>query len=99
MRGLIYFIPNSSLGLASDVSPELKTLYNFIEVDFHPLTMVQNLQTSFNLIKMKANYAKYLPQLERLMVLRLLTQLSTVYKTVHLSTFAQLTSMFDSGNE
>ena len=79
-------------GLAGDVSPELKTLYNLMEVDFHPLTMVQNLKSSFEVIKGRHHLSKYLPQLEKLMVLRLLTQLSSVYKTVHLSTLLDLTS-------
>lgn len=78
------------VGLVNDVSPELKALYTLLEVDFHPLTMVKSLSPCFELMQSNDKMKIYVSQLERLMVLRLLKQLSTIYKTVKLDTLTQL---------
>ena len=59
-----------SLEVLSNVPPELAELYTVLESEFHPLDMVSRVQNSLRFIENTQEYAKYVPQLRRMLLLR-----------------------------
>ncbi|CAM9162125.1 unnamed protein product, partial [Ectocarpus sp. 8 AP-2014] len=72
-------------GILAQVSPDVLALYNIIETNFRPMSIVKDAMPHLEtLTKAGGDVASYVPSLERIVVLRLLAQLSSVYHTVTL---------------
>ncbi|CAM9541220.1 unnamed protein product [Ectocarpus fasciculatus] len=72
-------------GILAQVSPDVLALYNIIETNFRPMSIVKDSMPHLEtLTKTSGDVASYVPSLERIVVLRLLAQLSSVYHTVTL---------------
>lgn len=99
----------NSKPILSLVRPEAAALYQMLENDFSPLTIVQRAQPLLAWVQAQKGptlpshvqiiggsntgahtLSQYVPNLERLLVFRLLEQLSTVYSTVLISNFQSL---------
>ncbi|CAM9635039.1 unnamed protein product [Pylaiella littoralis] len=72
-------------GILAQVSPDVLGLYNIIETNFRPMSIVKDSMPHLDtLTEAGGEVASYVPSLERIVVLRLLAQLSSVYHTVTL---------------
>ena len=58
--------------------PELKNLYNILEVDFHPLKLYERIKTCMEFIGQNDDLAQYVPALEDIIVTRVLKQVPLV---------------------
>ena len=56
------------------VYPELKSLYNALEVEFHPLKLYEKVKASIEFIGENDELAQYVPALEDIIVTRVLKQ-------------------------
>ncbi|GKT43893.1 eukaryotic translation initiation factor 3 subunit A [Colletotrichum spaethianum] len=65
--------------------PEIRDLYNILEVDFHPLSICQKISPILTKIGADAEMEKYILPLQQVILTRLFQQLSQVYETVDLS--------------
>ncbi|XP_046545419.1 eukaryotic translation initiation factor 3 subunit A-like [Haliotis rubra] len=72
------------------VHPELQNLYRYLEVDFHPLSLVQRVTPCLEFIGKTEELSCYNPALEDIVITRVLKQVSQVYQTVEFSRFASL---------
>jgi translation initiation factor 3 subunit A len=73
-----------SKGLLKRARPEIRELYNILEVDFHPLSICQKISPILEKIGADAEMAKYIAPLQQVILTRLFQQLSQVYETVDL---------------
>ncbi|KAK4217916.1 hypothetical protein QBC37DRAFT_413540 [Rhypophila decipiens] len=64
--------------------PEIRDLYNILEVDFHPLSICQKISPILARIGADEEMAKYILPLQQVILTRLFQQLSQVYETVDL---------------
>ncbi|RYO75709.1 hypothetical protein DL766_010036 [Monosporascus sp. MC13-8B] len=64
--------------------PEIKDLYNILEVDFHPLSICQKISPILTKIGADSEMEKYILPLQQVILTRLFQQLSQVYETVDL---------------
>ena len=69
-------------GISGKVMPELRDLYDTLEVRFDPLTIVERMKPFLAFINADDELKVYKRPLERQLVLRLVEQLSCVYTTV-----------------
>ena len=74
-----------SKGLLSRVRPEIRELYNILEVDFHPLSICRKISPILAQIGSDADMEKYVLPLQQVILTRLFQQLSQVYESVELS--------------
>lgn len=74
-----------SKGLLSRVSPEIRDLYNILEVDFHPLSICRKISPILAQIGADPDMEKYVLPLQQVILTRLFQQLSQVYESVELS--------------
>ncbi|SPO01119.1 related to translation initiation factor eIF-3 [Cephalotrichum gorgonifer] len=65
--------------------PEIRELYNILEVDFHPLSICQKISPILTKIAEDPEMAKYIQPLQQVILTRLFQQLSQVYETVDLA--------------
>lgn len=72
------------------VHPELKSLYNLLEVDFHPLRLYERVKECIKFISETDDLAQYVPALEDIIVTRVLKQVSQVYQSIDITRFASL---------
>ncbi|KAL2753573.1 hypothetical protein ACRALDRAFT_1051899 [Sodiomyces alcalophilus JCM 7366] len=72
-------------GLLKRARPEIRDLYNILEVDFHPLSICQKISPILVKIGADAEMEKYILPLQQVILTRLFQQLSQVYETVDLS--------------
>ncbi|XP_069610507.1 eukaryotic translation initiation factor 3 subunit A [Ranitomeya imitator] len=76
------------------VVPEVKELYNWIEVDFHPLKLSARVTKVLDWVKDQAEkepeLQQYVPQLQNNTILRLLQQVAQIYQSIE---FSRLTSL------
>eukprot|EP00743_Colponemidia_sp_Colp-15_P001527 GILK01001667.1.p1 GENE.GILK01001667.1~~GILK01001667.1.p1 ORF type:complete len:1057 (-),score=306.94 GILK01001667.1:119-3289(-) len=70
--------------------PELKNLYSLLEDTYHPLQICASVQPTLNMMSAHARLKQYVSPVQRLMLTRLLQQLSKVYKTVTLEQLGRL---------
>lgn len=56
------------------VYPELKNLYNILEVDFNPLKLYEHVKSSMDFISQNEDLVQYVPALEDIIVTRVLKQ-------------------------
>ncbi|KAI4852414.1 hypothetical protein E4T45_04715 [Aureobasidium sp. EXF-8846] len=71
-------------GLLKRASPEIRELYNILEVDFHPLSICKRISPILTKIAADAEMKKYVLPLQQVILTRLFQQLSQVYETVEL---------------
>jgi len=82
-------------GILKHVSPELKTLYQAIEKDFHPLRITSKLEPIFAHLKSSPETARYVEPLKNVVLSRLFQQLAQVYDSVKLARIVKLTTFKD----
>ena len=74
-----------SKSLLQRARPEIRDLYNILEVDFHPLSICQKISPILTKIGDDAEMEKYILPLQQVILTRLFQQLSQVYETVDLA--------------
>ncbi|KAG0176499.1 eukaryotic translation initiation factor 3 subunit A [Apophysomyces sp. BC1021] len=74
------------------VRPEIRDLYNILEVQFHPLSICKKINPIMAKLSEDADMAKYVRPLHQVILTRLLQQLSQVYTTVKLDFVLKLAS-------
>ena len=75
----------TSKGLLSRVKPEIKELYQILEVDFHPLSICKKISPILTQIAEDSEMEKYIVPLQQVILTRLFEQLSQVYESVDLN--------------
>ncbi len=70
-----------SKGLLKICSPQIRELYNILEVDFHPLLICKRVGSILTIIGADAEMATYVKPLQQVILTRLFQQLSQVYET------------------
>ncbi|KAJ3276402.1 eukaryotic translation initiation factor 3 subunit A [Terramyces sp. JEL0728] len=80
--------------LFSLVSPQIKELYELLEVQFHPLSICQKIAPIIKSFAAKGNehLSRYVKPLHQVILTRLLQQLSQVYSTIKIETVVKLTA-------
>lgn len=73
-----------SKSLLRRAHPEIRDLYNILEVDFHPLSICQKISPILSQIGADEEMQKYILPLQQVILTRLFQQLSQVYETVDL---------------
>ncbi|CCC05916.1 unnamed protein product [Sordaria macrospora k-hell] len=73
-----------SKSLLRRAQPQIRDLYNILEVDFHPLSICQKISPILAEIGADAEMQKYILPLQQVILTRLFQQLSQVYETVDL---------------
>ncbi|CAG8130129.1 unnamed protein product [Penicillium nalgiovense] len=71
-------------GLLRRVRPEIRELYNILEVDFHPLSICKKITPILKQIGADPEMEKYVVPLQQVILTRLFQQLSQVYESVEL---------------
>jgi len=72
------------------VDPSVKALYEQLELKFHPLDMVTTVQPTLELLGGHKSLNIYVSPITRLLILRSLRQLATVYHSVRIGHFKEL---------
>ena len=80
----ILFKDALSKGLLKRVRPEIRELYNILEVDFHPLSICRKISPILAQIGGDEEMSKYVQPLQQVILTRLFQQLSQVYESVEL---------------
>ncbi|KAF1991989.1 hypothetical protein K402DRAFT_345558 [Aulographum hederae CBS 113979] len=91
----ILFKDALSKGLLRRCRPEIRELYNILEVDFHPLSICQKISPILAKIGADPEMEKYILPLQQVILTRLFQQLSQVYESVNLSFVFQLAQFPD----
>ncbi|CDS04184.1 hypothetical protein LRAMOSA07138 [Lichtheimia ramosa] len=78
--------------ILSRVRPEIRDLYNILEVQFHPLSICKKINPIMTKLSEDPDMARYVRPLHQVILTRLLQQLSQVYTTVKLDFVLQLAS-------
>ena len=60
--------------IVQSVYPELQNLYQWLEVDFHPLKIASRVQSSLEFIAKKDDLALYIPALQDITIMRVIKQ-------------------------
>ncbi|KAK5940864.1 eukaryotic translation initiation factor 3 subunit A [Knufia obscura] len=71
-------------GLLNRVRPEIRDLYNILEVDFHPLSICKKISPILAKIGQDSEMERYVVPLQQVILTRLFQQLSQVYESVDL---------------
>lgn len=71
-------------GLLKRARPEIRELYNILEVDFHPLSICKKISPILAKIGADTEMEKYVLPLQQVILTRLFQQLSQVYESVDL---------------
>ena len=71
-------------GLLKRARPEIRDLYNILEVDFHPLSICKKISPILAQIGSDPELGKYVMPLQQVILTRLFQQLSQVYESVEL---------------
>ncbi|CAN9500088.1 unnamed protein product [Ophioblennius macclurei] len=81
------------------VVPEVKELYNWLEVDFHPLKLSGRVTKVLNWVRdqaeKEADLQQYVPHLQNNTILRLLQQVAQIYQSIEFSRLASLVPFVD----
>ena len=74
------------------VYPEVKDLYEWLEVEFHPLKLSTRVNSCLKYLENEndADSVQYVPAIKDVAVMRLLKQISQVYTTIEISRFVEL---------
>ena len=82
-------------GLLKRVRPEIRELYNILEVDFHPLSICKKVTPILKKIGDDPEMEKYVVPLQQVILTRLFQQLSQVYESVELKFVYELAQFPD----
>uniref|UniRef100_A0A669CV71 Eukaryotic translation initiation factor 3 subunit A n=1 Tax=Oreochromis niloticus TaxID=8128 RepID=A0A669CV71_ORENI len=81
------------------VVPDVKELYNWLEVDFHPLKLSGRVTKVLNWVRDQAekepDLQQYVPHLQSNTILRLLQQVAQIYQSIEFSRLASLVPFVD----
>uniref|UniRef100_W5MU27 Eukaryotic translation initiation factor 3 subunit A n=1 Tax=Lepisosteus oculatus TaxID=7918 RepID=W5MU27_LEPOC len=81
------------------VVPDVKELYNWLEVDFHPLKLCGRVTKLLNWVRDQAekepDLQHYVPHLQNNTILRLLQQVAQIYQSIEFSRLASLVPFVD----
>nr|XP_032636666.1 eukaryotic translation initiation factor 3 subunit A isoform X3 [Chelonoidis abingdonii] len=81
------------------VVPEVKDLYNWLEVDFHPLKLCDRVTKVLNWVRdqveKEPELQLYVPHLQNNTILRLLQQVAQIYQTIDFSRLTTLVPFVD----
>ncbi|KAM7409138.1 hypothetical protein PAMA_002712 [Pampus argenteus] len=81
------------------VVPDVKELYNWLEVDFHPLKLSGRVTKVLNWVRDQAekesDLQHYVPHLQSNTILRLLQQVAQIYQSIEFSRLASLVPFVD----
>lgn len=72
-------------GLLKRARPEIRDLYNILEIDFHPLSICKKISPILAQIGSDPEMERYVLPLQQVILTRLFQQLSQVYESVELS--------------
>ncbi|KAG8526903.1 eukaryotic translation initiation factor 3 subunit A [Bacidia gigantensis] len=86
----ILFKDALSKGLLRRAKPEIRELYQILEVDFHPLSICKKISPILTQIGADPDMEKYVLPLQQVILTRLFQQLSQVYESVELKYVHQL---------
>lgn len=81
----VLFKDAMSKGLLKRAKPEIRELYQILEVDFHPLSICKRISPILAQIGADKEMQKYVVPLQQVILTRLFQQLSQVYESVELS--------------
>ena len=84
-----------SKGLLNRAKPEIRELYQILEVDFHPLSICKKIAPILSQIGADPEMEKYVQPLQQVILTRLFQQLSQVYESVELNYVHQLAEFPD----
>lgn len=82
-------------GLLKRARPEIRDLYNILEVDFHPLSICKKITPILKQIGADPEMEKYVVPLQQVILTRLFQQLSQVYESVSLKFVYELAQFPD----
>lgn len=82
-------------GLLKRARPEIRDLYNILEVDFHPLSICKKITPILQQIGADPEMEKYVLPLQQVILTRLFQQLSQVYESVELNFVYELAQFPD----
>jgi len=80
-------------GVVTAASPELQDLYNWLEVDFHPLSLCKKVDAKLKLFEENSDFTSlvmYSPPLRDMTLVRLLKQVAQVYQTLTIKRLLEL---------
>jgi translation initiation factor 3 subunit A len=79
------------------VYPEVKDLYEWLEVEFHPLKMSTRVNSCLEYLEKHNDmeFSQYITALKDIAVMRLLKQVSQVYTTIEIARFVKLAPFMD----
>ncbi|KAI4247696.1 MAG: hypothetical protein L6R40_001282 [Gallowayella cf. fulva] len=80
----VLFKDAMSKGLLKRVKPEIRELYQILEVDFHPLSICKRISPILAQIGTDKEMQQYVVPLQQVILTRLFQQLSQVYESVEL---------------
>ncbi len=80
----VLFKDAMSKGLLKRAKPEIRDLYDILEVDFHPLSICKKISPILSQIGANPEMEKYVMPLQQVILTRLFQQLSQVYESVEL---------------
>lgn len=82
-------------GMLKRARPEIRDLYNILEVDFHPLSICKKVTPILKQIGADPEMEKYVGPLQQVILTRLFQQLSQVYESVSLKFVYELAQFPD----
>uniref|UniRef100_A0A8B9H1L1 Eukaryotic translation initiation factor 3 subunit A n=1 Tax=Astyanax mexicanus TaxID=7994 RepID=A0A8B9H1L1_ASTMX len=81
------------------VVPEVKELYSWLEVEFHPLKLCGRVTNTLNWVRdqgeKETDLQQYVPHLQNNTILRLLQQVAQIYQSIDFSRLASLVPFVD----
>ena len=86
----VLFKDAMSKSLLKRVKPEIRELYQILEIDFHPLSICKRISPILSQIGADPDMEKYVAPLQQVILTRLFQQLSQVYESVDLKYIHQL---------
>ncbi|GAA5922627.1 hypothetical protein JCM1841_006758 [Sporobolomyces salmonicolor] len=81
------------------VSPELRSLYNILEVDFHPLSITSKIEPILASLEKNPETARYVAPLKDVVLARLFQQLAQVYASLKIDRVVKLASFQADGEK
>ncbi|KAI0230467.1 eukaryotic translation initiation factor 3 subunit A [Massospora cicadina] len=75
------------------VRPEVRRLYDYLEAEFHPLSICKKVAPILLELEARPDEAKYVAPLREVILTRLLQQLSQVYTTIKIDSVVKLASL------
>ena len=91
----VLFKDAMSKGLLKRARPEIRELYQILEVDFHPLSICKRISPILTQIGSDPDLEKYVAPLQQVILTRLFQQLSQVYESVELNFVHELAQFPD----